>query len=118
MDELREFVHDELVYLWGQLWDAYQSFLGTTWLGEFQTPWHAGGEKWSGRCEGLGERIYAATYLVGPVSWRDVPMTALADGWFGWVNERLGIESPDLPSEQDMERCREYVANEIRSAQS
>ena len=116
MDDLQDFVHDELIYLWGQLIDAYRSYLGSTWMGEFHKPWHQGGD-WSGRCEGLGERITAATRLDGPVSWRNIPMPALADGWFVWANERLGIEDPDLPDEDGIARCREYVADQVRSAQ-
>jgi len=112
MSEALDFIHDELIYLWGQLWDAYQSFLGTTWRGEYRKPWHAGGDQWSGRCDGLGKRITAATALVGPVSCHDISMTALVDGWFVWVNERLGIENPDLPDEELLERCRQYVADQ------
>jgi hypothetical protein len=111
------FVRDELVYLWGQLWDAYQHYLDTTWIGVPAKRWDEDGATWSGRCEGLGERICAATALVGPVSWRDIPMTALAEGWFTWANERLEIDSPDLPGEEDVARCRDYVAEQIRSAQ-
>jgi hypothetical protein len=99
------FVSDELIYLWGQLWDSYQQFLGTTWMGEFQKRWEDGGS-WSGRCEGLGGRIAAATEIVGPVSWRNVPMTALVDGWFTWANARIGITDPDLPSSADIDYLR------------
>src|SRR4029077_16755024 len=95
MDEVSTFVNDELIYLWGQLIDAYRSYLDGTWLGVPNKPWDEGGT-WRGRCEGLGERITAETALVGVVSWRNIPMTVLANGWFVWANERLGIESPDL----------------------
>jgi hypothetical protein len=115
-DDLQGFVHDELIYLWGQLIDAYRSYLDGSWLGVPNKPWNEGGT-WSGRCEGLGERIKAATRLDGPVSWRDIPMPVLADGWFAWANERLEIEDPDLPDDEGVARCREYVAGQMRSAE-
>jgi hypothetical protein len=115
MEEISTFVSDELIYLWGQLIDAYRSYLDGTWLGVPNKRWDEGGT-WSGRCAGLGERIQAATNIIGPVSWRNVPMPALADGWFEWANERLGIESPDLPDEEGLAHCREYVADQVRMA--
>jgi hypothetical protein len=108
----RAFVRDELIYLWGLLWDAYQKFLSTTWIGEPQKQWQEGGS-WSGRCEGLGERIKSATEIVGPIRWQDIPMTALVDGWFAWANARLGIADAGLPDAEDIDRMRALLAEEV-----
>jgi hypothetical protein len=114
--ELETFIRDELIYLWGQLWDAYGHYLDGYWMGAHPKSWADGGVQWSGRCEGLGERIAAATALVGPVSWRDIPMTALVDGWFNWANDRLGI-TPELPGEDDLARMRDHLMNEVQRAE-
>jgi hypothetical protein len=111
---LREFVSDELIYLWGQLWDAYNQYLDGTWIGRPHARWDEPGASWSGRCEGLGERIKEATRLVGPVSWRNIPMTALPDGWFDWVNERLEISDPDLPDDEGIAQCRKYMEDQVK----
>jgi hypothetical protein len=110
-----QFVSDEQVYLWGLLWDAYQAFLATTWLGRPQKQWQEGGT-WSGRCAGLADRITAATGLVGPVSWRNIPMSALVDGWFTWANQQCGIADPDLPNNDDLVYCRARLDEQIAAA--
>jgi hypothetical protein len=107
-----QFVKDELVYLWGQLWDAYQMFLDSTWIGQPQKRWQEGGS-WSGRCEGLATRIGAATGIVGPVSWGNIPMTALVDGWFSWANQRIGIVEPDMPNNDQLDVCRRQLAAQM-----
>jgi hypothetical protein len=96
-----EFITEELIYLWGQLWDAYQSFLDSTWEGTPVKRWEEGGT-WSGRCEGLATRIKIGSELVGSVSWMNVPITALIDGWFSWANQMIGIMVPNLPNDDDL----------------
>lgn len=111
---LRGFVQDELVYLWGQLIDAYRAYLGSTWMGQPPGDWRVGNEHWSMRCDGLATRIAAATALVGPVSSGDIQIPALVDGWYEWANRKIGITNPDMPSEEQLARCREYVESQMR----
>jgi hypothetical protein len=112
LGDAEQFVKDELTYLWGLLWDAYNAFLGSTWIGQPQKRWQEGGS-WSGRCEGLATRIGQATAIVGPVSWGNIPMTALVDGWFSWANQRIGIVDPDVPNSDQVDLLREQLAARV-----
>jgi hypothetical protein len=115
MDEsdLRGFVQDELVFLWGRLIDAYRAYLGQSWVGKPTLRWDEGNDRWSMGCEGLGDRITAATVLVGPVAWRDIPIPALAEGWFAWANRKLGIPAL-LPTDEEMTELHRYMAEQTR----
>lgn len=57
---------------------------------------------WSIACEDIAQRIVDATSLVGPVSWRNIGMTLIVNGWFERMNNRIGINNPDLPTSADL----------------
>lgn len=69
---------------------------------------------WTVRCEHLGERIKELTAIIGPVSPSAVPMSAIADGWFSWVNGKLGITNARLPSPMEVEVARQWVARQTQ----
>lgn len=104
----RAWIADELSYLWHLLWDSYQTHLRDCWLDSGVRRWQDGGA-WSACCEQIGERIVSATALVGPIPWQDIPVAALADGWFEWANRKLRIPDPQLPSDADLARCRAWI---------
>ena len=94
----RQWIRDELAVMWNELYDAH-SFT----IGNHGHPRRD--RQWSLRCDSLAERIKSATDLVGPASWhRDIGMEKLLSGWFQWANEKIGIENPDLPTEEDLDR--------------
>lgn len=101
-----QFIRDELIYLWHLLGEADDDYR--------HRPYAKPGS-WSGRCEGLAERITIATALVGPVSWRNIGMTRLVSGWFAETNERIGLTA-DLPNPEQLEKCREVVDRQRRDA--
>jgi hypothetical protein len=104
----RAWIADELSYLWHLLWDSYQAHLHACWHDSGVRLWQDGGA-WSARCEQIGEHIVSATGLVGPIPWQDIPLVALADGWFEWANRKLGIPDPQLPGDADLAYCREWI---------
>lgn len=65
-----------------------------------------GSDKWSLAMDGIGERIRSATKLVGPVNWRDIPVTHIFNGWFEHVNQRLGIDFL-IPTDTELTELRE-----------
>lgn len=91
------FVEDELVFLWRKLWEFYLDEI------EKEKEW------WNDSYADIGDRVLAATKIVGPIPWELVPAAALVDGWFEWVNERIGISEPDLPSMSDIEKTRRMI---------
>lgn len=111
-NNLRTWVEHERDYLWHLLADAYRAYLNTSWIGVPTRAWHEGNQEWSMGCEGLGQRIKSATALVGPVSPGDIGMSYLANGWFVWANQKLGIENALLPDDELVTRCREWVAGQ------
>lgn len=60
---------------------------------------------WSMKQEAVGERIKAATALVGPVDWNDIPKLKILDGWFERMNRLLGIEAR-LPTDDELDTLR------------
>jgi len=89
---LEAFVRDEPKALWGRLFGAMD-----------RSP----GGHWSIECSYLGESIYAATLLVGPVSLDDLSISAILSGRyceaaFHIITEQGSMEA-ELPTETEKE---------------
>ena len=91
---LREWVDFEFECLWYELRDAHAKR-------DFQV--------WTVGCEHIGERIKNLTAIIGPISWRRIPIPGIADGWFTKANEILGIENPDLPGDDGVAYAQMWV---------
>ena len=81
----------ELQCLWSDLFDAQQ---------------RAANGDWSIDCDDKAQRIRDATSLVGPVRWQDIGMSLIVNGWFVAMNTRIGIDNPNLPTPEDVAKCR------------
>ena len=101
-DALRGWADFELECLWNDLRAAHQ---------------RTGYATWSTGCEHLGERVKTLTAILGPISWRRVPIAAIANGWFARINEMLGIENPDLPDEDGIAYAQMWVRRQAESLQ-
>lgn len=62
---------------------------------------------WSIDCDDKAQRIRDASSLVGPVSWRNIAMPSIVNGWFVAMSNRIGIPDPDLPTDDEVAACRE-----------
>jgi hypothetical protein len=100
---LREWADFQLEWLWGHLRNAHSEAAA----GPFQA--------WTIGCESIGERIKTLSAIIGPLSWRRVAISGIADGWFAEVNEILEIPDPDLPDEAGVAYAQMWVDRQIDS---
>lgn len=100
LGELDQWIRDELISLWGSLLHEHEWTARNRGYARRDRPW-------SMACDDLAERIKSATALIGPISWRNIGMTSIIDGWFVWANEKIGIENANLPTAKDVAACRE-----------
>jgi hypothetical protein len=84
---LTDFVRNELVSLWDDLFNAQQ---------------RAANGEWSIECESFGERIAAASNLVGAVDWNEIGLPLVTSGWFQAMSRRVGVAHPRFPSGEEM----------------
>lgn len=97
---LREWADFELECLWNDLRQAHAAR-------DFQV--------WTVSCEALGERIKNLTAIIGPIPWRKVAISGIADGWFTRTNELLEIADPDLPDQDGINYARMWLDRQGQS---
>lgn len=66
-------------------------------------------------CDYIVDDIKTASALVGPVHWRDISITKIADGWYVSMCEKIGMDSPSLPSNEDVEWIQDYMRKQART---
>ena len=99
-DPLRKWADFELECLWDELRRAHR---------------HRDFQVWTTDCEHIADRIKTLTAIIGPVSWRKVPISGIADGWFAKMCEQLEITDPDLPDEEGVAHAQMWVQRQIDS---
>lgn len=85
-DEKTEFIENELLLLWDNLWKALERSLS----GDPERP--------SMEMENIMDRIIWATSLVGPISWKEINLKALKTGRYEYWAKFMGIEYQMPPS--------------------
>ena len=96
---IQEFVANELINLWADLYNAH------VWT--YGNDGHDRRDRgWSMHCDALACRIRGATRFVGPIDWNNIgcphlfPTEAHAEPWFVWACGQVGVACI-MPTEEE-----------------